>query len=459
MINKDFLWGGAISACQSEGAPLEDGRTLSVFDTLPLPREGRWNLYKNPKDALNKTYSYYPSYTGIDFYRTYKDDLKILSELNINCFRTSISWSRIFPNDDYEINEEGLNYYISLFKECKKYGIEPLVTLSHFDTPLYLTKKFDGWKSKETLERFVHYSEVVMNRLKHLVKYWIPINEINMILHIPYLGGGMVSTDEKDKYMAAHNMLCASAEVSRLAKKINPNNKVGSMLAAGVYYPYSSHPKDVEAAQKENRKAYLFTDVSLRGAYPKHMESKLDFDVSSREKELLKNNTADFIAISYYTTRLIAGTEVESEAIDGNSAKTLRNQYLKITPWGRQIDPLGLKTTLIDIYDRYEKPIFIVENGLGVEDTIIDGKIHDDYRINYMQDHIDAMNFAIKEGVEVLGYLSWGIIDLISAGGGEMNKRYGLVYVDYDNYGKGSGKRVKKDSFYWYKQLIESSKL
>lgn len=454
MISKNFLWGGAISACQSEGAYLEDGRTQSVFDTLPLPENGRWDIYKNPNLALNQTFDYYPSHTGIDFYHTYKEDLKLLSDLGIKCFRTSISWSRIFPTLEGPINEKGIQFYIDLFTECRKYGIEPLVTLSHFDTPLYLVDDFDGWKSKETLEKFKVYASFVMDSLKDLVHLWIPINEINMILHIPYLGGGMVSLEEKDKHQAAHNMLCASAYVVKKAKELSENHQVGCMLAAGIYYPYTSNPLDVVAAQKENRNAYLFTDVQMRGAYPTWFLKQTQAEITEDEIELIKSYTADFVAISYYTTRLTAGTEVEDEGIDGNSAKTLRNKYLEITPWGRQIDPVGLKSTLIDLYDRYLKPIFIVENGLGVEDTIVDDRVDDDYRIDFMNQHIAVIGEAITEGVEVMGYLTWGIIDVISAGGGEMNKRYGLIYVDLDNYGEGTAKRVPKKSYYWFKERI-----
>lgn len=460
MMRNTFLWGGALSACQSEGAYLQDGRTPSVFDTLPLPNEGRWELYQKPQDAIEETFTYYPSHDAIHFYETYKEDIALLAKLGMKCFRTSISWSRVIPDINGEINEKGLQFYVDLFEECKKYGMEPLVTLSHFDTPLYITKTYDGWVSEQTMDHFLRYAKIVMKRLKGLVKMWIPINEINMIFHIPYIGGGTTSMDTMSRYKAAHHMLCASAAVVKYAHEIDRDNQVGCMLAAGVYYPYSAHPKDVEAAQLENRKAYLFTDVQLRGSYPTWFMAETGMDITMDQQNLLKDYTADFVAISYYTSRLIAGTNHPSaKTVDGNSAKTLRNEYLEITPWGRQIDPLGLKTTLIDIYDRYQKPIFIVENGLGVEDELVEGKVEDDYRIQYMQEHIDAMKDAIAAGVDVMGYLAWGVIDLISAGGGEMKKRYGLVYVDYDDYGKGTGRRYQKKSFYWYKKIIAESTL
>ncbi|AMC93114.1 hypothetical protein AOC36_03735 [Erysipelothrix larvae] len=454
MKNENFLWGGAISACQSEGAYNKDGRTPSIFDTLPLPNEGRWALYDNPSKALCGDFDTYPSHHAINFYDTYKEDLKLLSKLGINCFRTSISWSRVIPSLDGQVNEKGLQFYVDLFTECKKYGMKPLVTLSHFDTPLYLTETYDGWSHKETLNHFLRYAEIVMTELKDLVTLWIPINEINMILHIPYLGGGVVESSNKMK--AAHNMLLGSAGVVKLAHEINHDNKVGCMLAAGLYYPYTSHPQDVYCAQKENRKMYLFTDVQIRGSYPKWFTMQSGLQITENERNLLRDYTADFIAVSYYTSRLFADeNRVDIEGVDGNSAKTLRNKYLDITPWGRQIDPLGLKTTLIDMYDRYQTPIFIVENGLGVEDTLDHDCINDDDRIDFIQQHISQMTQAISEGVDVMGYLTWGIIDVISAGGGEMKKRYGLVYVDQDDYGNGSKRRIPKKSFYWYQKEIE----
>lgn len=457
MISDPFYWGGAISACQAEGAYDRDGRTPSVFDTLPLAQEGRWDLYKQPQKAIDTMYEYYPSHDAIDFYDHYKEDIALLAEMGINSFRTSISWSRIVPTLGGPVNEKGLQFYKNLFRECRKYDIEPVVTLCHFDTPLYLTEAFDGWKRVETLDFFVAYAEEVMTHLHGLVRYWIPINEINMILHIPYLGGGMVSLEDADKVKAAHHMLCASAKVVELARRIDENNKVGCMLAAGVYYPKTCHPEDVVAAQHENRKAYVFTDVQLRGAYPKWFLDQQRIHISEADQYLLQQYTADYVAISYYTSRLIAGMNQNTlEKVDGNAAATLRNEYLDITPWGRQIDPRGLKTTLIDLYDRYQKPIFIVENGLGMHDELADGEVEDDYRIQYTQEHIAAMKQAMHEGVEVLGYLVWGIIDIISAGGGEMEKRYGMIYIDCDNHGRGTRKRYRKASYYWYKEFIKS---
>ncbi|MCD5003075.1 family 1 glycosylhydrolase [Enterococcus saccharolyticus] len=448
-----FLWGGAISACQSEGAYDRDGRTASIFDTLPLASEGRWDIYKHPEHALKTEYSFYPSHEAINFYDNYKEDLKLLAELGIKAFRTSISWSRIFPTLDGEVNEEGVQFYIDLFTECRHLGMEPIVTLCHFDTPLYLTKAFDGWYSRQIIPYFLQYAELMLKKLKGLVRYWLPINEVNMILHIPYLGGGMVKTDEISTYQAAHHMLLGSAQFTQLAHDIDSNNQVGCMLAAGVYYPYSCNPTDVAAAQKENRKAYLFTDVQIRGSYPTWFQQ--GSFIQANDLQTLAKNTVDFVAISYYSTRVAAGEETVSETVDGNAAKTLRNPNLEITPWGRQIDPLGLKTTLIDLYDRYQLPIFIVENGLGAEDALINGEVQDDYRIEFMQQHIYSLRETMREGVEVMGYLVWGIIDVISAGGGEIEKRYGLIHVDQQNDGTGSKKRTPKKSFYWYQQLIQ----
>ena len=457
-MKTDFLWGGAVAACQTEGAYLKDGRTPSIFDTLPLAEDGRWEMLRDPLNFNLSDNFYFPSHKGIRFYENYKEDLALLSELGINSFRTSISWSRIFPTLGGPINQAGIDYYRSVFEECNHLGIEPIVTIAHFDTPLYLTEKYDGWKDSKVIDYYLEYAQIVLKEFKGLVRYWIPFNEINMILHLPYLGGGMKAIDKKSKYQAAHNMLMASARFVELAHTINENNLVGCMLAAGIYYPYSSHPEDVAKAQAENRKAYLFTDVQLRGEYPKWFKNESEISLTDDERGLLKKHTADFVAISYYSTRLIAGRKIEdADKVDGNAAATLRNPFLEITPWGRQIDPEGLKTTLIDIFDRYQKPIFIVENGLGAKDDVENGKIEDDYRIDYLGKHIHYMEEAIDEGVEIMAYLVWGIIDLVSAGGGEMEKRYGLIYVDRDNHGIGTNQRLKKKSFFWYKEKIKNS--
>ena len=466
-MNKDFLWGGALAANQCEGAYLEDGRLPSSCDLLPDAANGRWDVLHHPKDILKKKFAYYPSREAIDFYHRYKEDIRLLAECRIKALRLSISWTRIFPTGlEDEPNEKGLAFYENLFKECLKYGIEPIVTLCHFDVPVHLIREYGGWRSRIMIDLYTKYAKAVFERYKGLVRYWLTFNEINMITHIPYLGGGLLvdkGDDDFDQvvYNAAHYQLLASAKAVEIARSIDPDMKVGCMMAAGSFYPYSCRPEDVMEATLCNRKNYIFIDVQMNGEYSsfarKYLEKLgVELDIGNGDCDLLKNNTCDFIGFSYYSSRLIStDPELLKNKADGNAITTLRNPYLQITRWGRQIDPIGLRVTMNDLYDRYKKPIFIVENGLGVDDVLENEEIHDDYRIRYIEEHINQMNKAIDEdGVECLGYLVWGIIDLVSAGGGEMDKRYGLVYVDKHNDGSGSLNRYKKDSFYWYKKVI-----
>ncbi|AZO96211.1 6-phospho-beta-glucosidase [Halocella sp. SP3-1] len=468
-LDKDFLWGGAMAANQCEGAHLEDGKGLSCMDILPSVQYGRKEAMYNPQVALTKKYGYYPSHEGIDFYHNYKEDIKLLAEMGIKAFRTSISWPRIFPNgDDKEPNELGLKFYDRLFEECRKYNIEPVVTLSHFDTPLNLSKKYGGWYNRKLVDFYLKYCKVVFKRYAEVVKYWISFNEINMITHIPFFGGGIILKDDDDvmqvSYQAAHHQLVASALATKLLRDISKNGKMGCMLAAGSYYPYSCNPKDVWAAVEKNQDMYFFIDVQARGGYPSYTKRLLKkkgvcIKIAAEDEVIFKKHKVDYIALSYYSSRLISvNKKVLKNIADGNAVTTLRNPYLEATPWGRQIDPIGLRITMNELYDRYQKPLFIVENGLGVSDKVDEnGEIHDDYRISYVKEHIKAMKGAIADGIECLGYLVWGCIDLVSAGTGEMEKRYGFIYVDRDNEGNGTLKRIKKKSFWWYKKVIESN--
>ncbi|RKD31704.1 6-phospho-beta-glucosidase [Lacrimispora algidixylanolytica] len=468
MIKKDFLWGGAMAANQCEGAYLEDGKGMSPMDILPSVQHGRKEAMYHPEIAMNTNYGYYPSHQSIDFYHRYKEDLALLAEMGFKAFRTSISWARIFPSGDDEIpNEAGLLFYDNLFDECQKYHMEPVVTICHFDTPLSLTKRYGGWSDRRLIDLYLNYCKVLFQRYGKKVKYWITFNEINMITHIPFFGGGMVVKDEEHMdqivYQAAHHQLVASALATKMAKSINPEIQMGCMLAAGSFYPYSCNPVDVWAAVEKNQEVYLFIDVQVKGKYPSYAkkiwsEKKITLHMEEGDEAILSQYPVDYIAFSYYSSRLTGvSPEIKGNVADGNAITTLRNPHLDITPWGRQIDPLGLRITMNDLYDRYEKPLFVVENGLGVEDIIEeDGSIVDDYRIEYMKKHIDTMIEAMNDGVECLGYLSWGCIDLVSAGTGEMEKRYGFIYVDRDNEGNGTLERKKKKSFYWYKDFIKS---
>nr|WP_314465502.1 6-phospho-beta-glucosidase [uncultured Clostridium sp.] len=467
-LKTDFLWGGAVAANQCEGAYLENGKGLSPMDILPPAQLGRKEAMYHPELALEKDYGYYPSHGAVDFYHRYREDLAMMEELGIKAFRTSISWARIFPDGEGEPNEAGLRFYDDLFDECRKRHMDPVVTICHFDTPLALTEKYGGWRNRTLINLYLDYCRVLFKRYGKKVKYWITFNEINMITHIPFFGGGMVILEEENTsqivYQAAHHQLVASALAVKMAHECSEELFVGCMLAAGSFYPYSCNPEDVWKAVEKNQDSYLFIDVQVRGKYPSYAqriwkEKSVSLNMEDSDEEILCRNPVDYIAFSYYSSRL-AGVSpaISGKVADGNAIHTLRNPHLDITPWGRQIDPVGLRITMNDLYDRYQKPLFIVENGLGAADKIEkDGSINDDYRIEYTRNHIKAMKAAMEDGVDCLGYLAWSCIDLVSAGTGEMDKRYGFIYVDRDNDGNGTLERIKKKSFYWYKKLIESN--
>lgn len=467
MFPNNFLWGGAVSANQCEGAYLTNGRGMSLIDILPDTAHGRWEALADPQRAMEVDYGYYPSHESVDFYNRYKSDIQLLAEMGCKCFRTSISWSRIFPNgDDTQPNEQGLEFYDRLFDECKKYGIEPIVTLNHFDTPLNLYKEYGGWKSRKCINFYLTFCDTVFRRYKEKVHYWLTFNEINMVLHVPFLGGGFNIKDEENplqvKYQVAHHQLVASAMATKLGHSVNPDNKIGCMLAAGSCYPNSCDPKDVWEAMQVDRESYFFTDIQVRGYYPAYStrffeENDIKIEMGENDLRVLKAYTVDFIAISYYSSRLVSATH-EYRQTESNVFASLKNPYLQESDWGRQIDPIGFRITLNAIYDRYQKPLFVVENGIGVDDLVEeDGSINDDYRIDFLQSHIKEMKEAIRDGVDLIGYNVWSCIDLVSTCSGEMKKRYGLIYVDKDNDGNGTLERKKKNSFYWYQKVIKSN--
>ncbi len=404
--------------------------------------------------------------------RSRKEDIRMFGEMGFRTFRMSIAWSRIFPDgDEAEPNEEGLRFYEDVFRECHKYGIEPLVTITHFDCPIHLIKKYGGWKNRKLIEFYKKLVTVLFTRYKGLVKYWITFNEINMILHLPFMGAGLLFEEGEDqtaaKYLSAHHELVASAWATKIAHEIDPENKIGCMVAAGDYYPYCSLPEDVWAAKEKDHENLMFIDVQARGYYPGYAvklfeRMGLDLGITEEDRRILRENTVDYVSFSYYSSRCITTQEGVGETT-GNAFKGTRNPYLKVSEWGWQIDPLGLRITLNSLYDRYQKPLFIVGNGLGAKDELVeDGQgsytVDDQYRIDYLRAHIQAFKQAVEEdGVELLGYTPWGCIDLVSASTGEMAKRYGFIYVDRDNQGNGSLKRYKKRSFEWYKKVIASN--
>lgn len=464
-----FLWGGATAANQCEGGYNEDGRGLANVDVMPHGADRQAVGCGTRKMLDFEPGYYYPAQTGIDMYHHYKEDIALFGEMGFKTYRLSIAWTRIFPNgDEDEPNEAGLAFYEDLFKECHKYGMEPLVTITHFDCPIHLIKEYGGWRNRKLVDMYKKLVTVLFTRYKGLVKYWLTFNEINMILHMPFMGAGLVfeegESQTEAKYVAAHHELVASAWATKIGHEIDPENKIGCMLAAGSFYPYTCNPKDVREAQLRSQENYFFVDVQSRGYYPtyalKMLEREgIDVGITEEDKKILAENTVDFISFSYYNTRTVASPESDAVAASGNAFESAQNPYLESSEWGWPIDPLGFRITINEIYDRYQKPLFVVENGLGAKDEPDEnGYVEDDYRINYLRKHIEQMKAAIEQdGVPMLGYTTWGPIDLVSAGTGEMSKRYGFIYVDRDDAGNGTLKRSKKKSFDWYKKVIATN--
>lgn len=465
----NFLWGGAIAANQTEGAYVEGGKGLASVDLIPSgPTRRAVMLGELPsyEPLENQTY---PSHEAIDFYHRYKEDIALFAEMGFKALRLSISWARIFPKgDELEPNEEGLQFYDDVFDELLKHGIEPVVTMAHFDVPVHLIQTYGSWRNRKMVTFFERYAETILNRYHHKVRYWMTFNEINMLFHLPYMGAGLVFQEGENKrhiqYQAAHHQLVASAAAVKIGHTINPDLQIGCMLAAAMTYPYTCNPDDVEKAMERDRENFFFIDVQARGAYPGYAlrqlkEAGIEIVMEPGDRELLREHTVDYIGFSYYSSRCIStDPDVLNKMTAGNVFPTVKNPYLQQSEWGWTIDPKGLRLTANQLYDRYQLPLFIVENGLGAFDQVeTDGQIHDDYRISYLKDHIREMHEAIQDGVELIGYTSWGCIDLVSASTGEYAKRYGYIYVDYHDDGSGTMERRKKDSFDWYKQVIASN--
>lgn len=469
---ENFLWGGAVAAHQIEGAYNEDGRGLSIADVMTAGANG---TEREITDGI-KSGKYYPNHEAIDFYHRYKSDIQLFRQLGLKAFRTSISWSRIFPNgDDEQPNEAGLKFYDDLFDQLLANGIEPVITLSHFEIPYHLYEKYGGFRNKKLIDFFVKYAEVVMKRYKNKVKYWMTFNEINNQaddqnpLHV-WTNSAMKISSVEDKeevvFQAALNELIASAKVVKLGHAINPDFQIGCMMAYVPVYAYSCNPLDAMAALKVMERRYFFSDVHVRGHIPRYALNNwkrkgFRIDYSEEELKALAEGTVDYIGFSYYmSTTETTLTEIAGQEIpDFPEAKLARNPYIKASDWGWQIDPVGLRYILNAVYERYEKPMFIVENGFGAYDKKeADGSVHDQYRIDYLKSHIEQMEKAVNEdGVDLIGYTPWGIIDLVSFGSGEMEKRYGMIYVDKDNQGKGTLARSLKDSFGWYQTVIREN--
>lgn len=458
----DFLWGGAVAANQCEGAYNEDGKGLSVQDVTPHGLKTART--EGPTEDNMKL-------VGIDFYHRYEEDIRLFAEMGFKVFRTSIAWTRIFPHgDEEEPNEAGLAFYDAVFDTCHKYGIEPLVTISHYETPLYLAEHYNGWTNRKLVDFYARYARTIFKRYKDKVTYWLTFNEINSVLHAPFMSGGIATPKEElsqqELYQAVHHELVASALATKIGHEINPDFKIGCMILSMPTYPLTPSPDDVIRVMEDEHKNYFFGDVHVRGQYPGYMkryfrENGIHIEFGPEDEEILKH-TVDFVSFSYYMSVCATAHPELCEKGEGNIMGGVPNPTLKSSEWGWQIDPQGLRYVLNMFWDRYQKPLFIVENGLGAVDRLTEGPdgtltVEDDYRIQYLQDHLIQVGEAIQDGVDVMGYTSWGCIDVVSASTAELKKRYGYIYVDRNDDGTGTLNRYKKKSFYWYKDVIESN--
>lgn len=474
-----FLWGGATAANQIEGAYNIDGKGLTIEDCLPFRNTGYKDFTKqfafsskDLEEALNAPETAnYPKRRGIDFYHHYKEDIKLFGEMGLKCYRMSISWARIYTHPwDEKPNEKGLEFYHNVFKECHKYGIEPVVTLSHYDPPLDIVNRYRGWYSREVVELFVKYARTCFEEFKDEVKYWLTFNEVDAMLRHPVTSGGLIEDQFDDVdfetaiYQAMHHQMVASALTVKAGHEVNPDNFIGCMLTKLEFYPFTCKPEDFLAAQRRTRSIYRYSDIQVLGEYPlflkKEMERKnIVIKTEAEDENILKEGCVDFVSFSYYMTSCMAADTTGLDMAPGNTVNGVKNPYLPSSEWGWQTDASGLRASLVELYDRYRKPLFVAENGLGARDKVAeDGRIHDDYRMSYLDEHVRAMSDAINEdGVDLFGYTWWGHIDLISESTREISKRYGFIYVDADDEGNGTYNRLKKDSFNYYKQVIASN--
>ncbi|MBR2526938.1 MAG: 6-phospho-beta-glucosidase [Blautia sp.] len=470
-FSHDFLWGGAVAAHQLEGAWDVDGRGPSVSDVMT---GGSSKVSRRITDGVIAGENY-PNHRGIDFYHSYKDDIRLFAELGFKCFRTSISWSRIFPcGDETQPNEAGLRFYDQLFDELLRYGIEPVITLSHFEMPYYLTRKYGGWVNRKLIDFFVRYALCVMERYKDKVRYWMTFNEINNQTNqytdiFGWTNSGVrfsqMENPKKALYQAAHNEMVASAIVVKEGHRINPDFQIGCMIGFIPFYPYSCNPDDIMTAVESMHERYLFSDVMCRGHYGAYAYKEWEREgtapeMADEDAQILAEGKVDYIGFSYYMTNTVkADVQGLGQNAVGSNEHSVPNPYVKASDWGWAIDPVGLRYALNILYERYEKPLFIVENGLGAYDRLeADQTCDDSYRIAYLRAHIEQMKKAVEhDGVELMGYTPWGCIDVVSFTTGELAKRYGFIYVDLNDDGSGTGKRYRKKSFDWYKKVIASN--
>lgn len=471
-LRSDFLWGGATAANQYEGGFAEGGKGVSIADMLSN------GTSSSPRQITRTTEegTYYPNRLASDFYHHYKEDIALMAEMGFKVYRMSIAWTRIYPTGmEEEPNEEGLAFYDKVFDELRAHHIEPLVTISHYEMPFYLTEHYNGWADRKVIDLFVKYCNTIFHRYKDKVKYWLTFNEINCgtLALGNYMSLGILNegtrafTAQIDipqlRYQGLHHQFVASARAVKLGHEINPDFQIGCMIALMPTYPLTCHPQDMLKFQKQWQDInYYCGDVMVRGKYPYYAERLwkelgVELSVTDKDREDLKNGTVDFYSLSYYQTNCVAHDDNKS-MIGGNLLAGVKNPYLEASDWGWQIDPDGLRYTLNELYSRYRIPLIVVENGLGAYDKVeTDGRIHDEYRISYLREHIRALKEAVEDGVDLFGYTPWGCVDITSASTGEMKKRYGFIYVDSDDFGNGTFDRYRKDSFYWYQKVIESN--
>ena len=469
---QDFLWGAASAANQCEGAWNVEGKGVSISDVMTS------GTHKSPRritPTIDESKYFYPSHEAVDFYHRYKEDIALCAEMGFKIFRMSINWTRIFPQGNETVpNEAGLAFYDKVFAELKKYNIEPLVTIYHNENPFYLTGLCNGWQDRRCIDYYMNFCQVLFERYKDVVKYWIPFNEINCLTtklgnwnHAGILHPGTeFFTDQVDepsaRFAALHHQFVASARAVKLGKSINPTFRFGTMICHITVYPLTCDPEDILLTQQEDMLRNCFSgDVQVKGIYPYYIRryferNGISFEITQQDLQDIKEGTVDFYSFSYYMSNCITGQKNAAQ-VSGNVMGGAKNPYLKATEWDWQIDPKGLRYTLNRVYDRYQVPIMVTENGLGARDVVEDGKIHDDYRIDYLRQHIEQMRLAIDDGVDLIGYTPWSTMDLVSVSTGEMAKRYGFIYVDRDDAGNGTQNRLKKDSFYWYQKVISSN--
>lgn len=460
----DFLWGGSLAANQCEGGFGVNGKGLDLMEIIPGGLEARKAAFASPLDYIDLNNKNAPNRKAIDFYHRYKEDIALFSEMGFTCLRISINWTRLFPQgDEKEPNEKGLAFYDGVISELIRNNIEPLITINHFDIPYHLAKEYGGWSNRKIIDFYLNMAEVLFKRYKGKVKKWITFCEINIALSNPYLTLGLLFREGDDireqQFQGMHHQLVASALAKKLGHEVDSENAIGCMIAGGVNYPYTCNPEDVLKAIEENNKELMLTDVQVNGEYPYHMRTMLEKEnitiaMNENDERILKENTVDFVAFSYYASKVVT----TDQRIMKNTYNKLQNPYCTASEWGWTIDPVGLRITLNFLKERFNKPLFIVENGLGAKDERISNKmIQDDYRIDYLRSHLKQVKLAIDDGIDIMGYLTWGPIDVISASEGQMEKRYGFIFVDRDDFGNGTLDREKKKSFYWYKKVIETN--